>query len=177
MDDFIIMPKMKRMIMLAFISLVFVILGIYFLTSGQFESAKGPMIIGALTIIIFGLCFIYYVIVLIKREPAIIISKDGIFDKSSYIGAGLVRWTEIEAIDFINFSGQVYLGIFTIDRNLVINRMTGIKKVFTQINKGLLDTQVNIPVKNLNCSMDELVDAINEHWEQALKSYNKQPRA
>ncbi|MCJ8008863.1 STM3941 family protein [Lederbergia wuyishanensis] len=166
MSEYMIMPKTKRMVTLAFFSLVFVMVGIFILASG---SSIGPLIIGALTIIIFGLCFIYYVIVLIKREPAIIISNEGIIDKSSYIGPGLVRWDEIESFEFINFSGQLYLGIYTIDRDLVINRMSGIKKVFNQINKGLLETQVNIPVKNLNCSMDELVDAINERWEQANK--------
>ncbi|MBS4220737.1 hypothetical protein KHA96_20775 [Bacillus sp. FJAT-49711] len=174
MGDYRIMSKMKRMVMLTIFSLIFVILGIFILAGGLVESSIGLMIIGILTIIVFGLCIIYYIIVLIKREPAIIISNDGIIDKSSYIGAGLVRWTEIEAFEFINFSGQVYLGIFTIDRDLIINRMSGMKKVFTRINKGLLETQVNIPVKNLNCSMDELVDVINERWEQALEKKESQ---
>lgn len=170
MDDYIVMPKIKRMVMLAVFSLVFVAVGIFILgISGEFESSTGPMIIGILTIAVFGLCFIYYVNVLIKREPAVILTKEGIIDRSSYIGAGLVRWNEIETIEFINFSGQIYLGIFTIDKELIINRTSGMKKVFNQLNKGLLPSQVNIPVKNLACSMDELVDVINERWERAMK--------
>ncbi|WP_169509234.1 hypothetical protein [Siminovitchia fordii] len=34
----------------------------------------------------------------------------------------VILWNEIEAIDLINFSGQIYLGIFTFDRELIISR-------------------------------------------------------
>lgn len=172
MDDYIVMPKIKRMMMLAVLSLVFVAVGIFILSLSINEQFEGilPAIIGGLAIAVFGLCFIYYIYVLIKREPALIISKEGIIDQSSYIAAGLVKWNEIEAIDFIHFSGQIYLGIFTFDRELIINRSSGVKRVLNVMNKGLLESHVNIPVKNLACSIDELVEAINQRWENAIST-------
>lgn len=163
-DDFIVMAKKGRMVMLAVFCLVFVALGIFIL-SVPFNVPMWPMVIGIITIAVFGLCFLYYVRVLVQREPAVVITKEGIIDQSSYIGAGLVRWEEIEAIDFLNFSGQVYLGIFTYDRELIIDRSSGMKKLFNRLNKGLFPSQVNIPVKNLACSVDELLNAIGERWE------------
>ncbi|RST76263.1 hypothetical protein D4T97_005665 [Siminovitchia acidinfaciens] len=171
MDAYIVMPKIKRTIMLAFFSFVFVSIGILILAlsiNGQFEGIL-PASIGIITITVFGLCFIYYINVLIKREPAVIVTNEGIIDQSSYIGAGLVKWKEIEAIDLINFSGQVYLGIFTFDGELIINRSNGMKRVLNVLNKGLLPSQVNIPVKNLACSIEDLFEAIGERWEMALK--------
>ncbi|EKN71460.1 hypothetical protein BABA_01440 [Neobacillus bataviensis LMG 21833] len=167
-DDFIVMAKRGRMIMLAIFCLVFVAAGIFIL-SVPFNEPTLPIVIGILTIAVFGLCFLYYIKVLVKPEPAVVVTKEGIIDQSSYIGAGLVRWEEIEAIDFLNFSGQVFLGIFTYDRELVISRSRGIKKLFNRLNKGLLSSQVNIPVKNLACSVDELMNAIGERWETAIR--------
>ena len=167
-NDFMVMNKKGRMIMLAIGCLIFAGVGIFILMV-PFNEPLWPTVIGVLTIVIFGLCFIYFVVVLAKGEPAVVVTKEGIIDQSSYIGAGLVRWEEIEAIDFLNFSGQVYLSIFTYDTELIINRSSGMKKVFNTLNKGLLPSQVNIPVKNLDCSVDELLNAIGERWEKAFK--------
>ncbi len=167
-DDFIVMAKRGRMVMFAIFSLVFVAAGILILLT-PFKETMWPAVVGILAIIVFGFCFLYYVIVLIKSEPAVIVTKEGIVDQSSYIKAGLVCWEEIEAIEFLNFSGQTYLGIFTFDRELIINRSNGMKKLFNILNKGLLPSQVNIPVNNLACSAEDLVYAIGQRWEAAMK--------
>ncbi|MCT1901665.1 STM3941 family protein [Oceanobacillus sojae] len=171
-DHFIVMAKRGRMVMLTIFSLVFVVLGIFILLV-PFKERMLPIVIGILAILVFGLCFLYYVKALFKNEPAVIITKEGIIDNSSYIRAGLVKWGDIEAIDALNFSGQVFLGIFTYDPELIINRSSGTKKVFNRLNKGLLPSQVNIPFKNLDCSAEELMNAIGERWEAALKEESK----
>lgn len=171
-NHFIVMAKKGRMVMLTIFSLVFVALGIFILLV-PFNESMLPMVIGILAILVFGLCFLYYVKALVEREPAIIITKEGIIDNSSYIRAGLVKWEEIEAIEFLNFSGQVFLGIFTYDPELIINRSSGMKRVFNRLNKGLLPSQVNIPFKNLDCSAEELMNAIGKRWDTALKEESK----
>jgi hypothetical protein len=167
-EDFIVMAKKGRMVILCVFCLVFVTLGIFILTV-PFQEPLLPRVIGILIIAVFGLCFLYYVNVLINWKPAVIVTEEGITDQSSYIKAGLVRWEEIEAIDLLNFSGQVYLGIFTYDRELIINRSSGVKKWFNRLNKGLLPSQINIPINNLACSVDELYHAIGQRWEMAMK--------
>ncbi|WP_082918043.1 STM3941 family protein [Oceanobacillus sp. Castelsardo] len=132
-DDFIVMAKKGRMVMLAVFCLVFVALGMLILVV-PFNEPTWPTVIGILIIVVFGLCFLYYVKLLINWEPAVIVTQEGIIDQSSYIKAGLIRWEEIEAIDFLNFSGQVYLGIFTYDRELIIKRSSGVKKWFNRLN-------------------------------------------
>lgn len=177
MDKFIVFPKIGRMISLGFGSLVFVCVGIglYMIAEkvGDIE-LLWLKIIGIISIIIFGLCLLFYIKILINRKPALIVTDEGIIDHSSYIGAGMVKWKQIEHIDFINYGGQVFLGIYTYDPELIISRTNGFKSILNKINRRLLPTQVNIPVKNLNCSVDELVDQINGHRAKAKEMRNQQ---
>lgn len=167
MSEFIVYAKRGRMIMLAFLSILFVLIGGAFILL-YFVEEDVPfwiVIIGIVVVLFFGLCLIYYIKEIIANKPVLIISKDGIMDRSSYIGAGLVRWEDIEDIDFVNFSGQLFLGIYTLDPELIINRTGQMKRLLNQLNKGLINTQVNIPVKNLKCSKEELIEQIDIHWQ------------
>lgn len=171
MADFIVWPKVRRIVMLGFISFIFVVIGaLLIVSSSSWSQGDGLLFktIGIITLIIFGLCFIYYINVLINRKPALIVSEKGIFDDSSFIGAGLVRWEEIESLDFVNFSGQLFLGIKTYDPNLIVNRSKGVRRILNKLNKGLVEAQVNIPVKILSCSTDELIEEIEKRWQLAI---------
>ena len=167
MNDYVVLFKRRRMLVLIFLSLLFPLLGVVFIafaSQGAGSEKIWLSVIGIVLIILFGLCFYYYINILIKGKPALTITEEGIIDNSSFIGAGLVRWEDIEDIDFINFSNQIFLGIFTFDPDLIVDRTSGFKKLLKNLNKGLLETQVNIPVKILACSLDELVDEINSRW-------------
>ncbi|MUK88934.1 hypothetical protein GMD78_11065 [Ornithinibacillus sp. L9] len=169
MNELVIYPKRGRIVLLGFASLIFVVLGIIFYAVGGMEEGTTGFwlrVIGLITFLIFGLCMLYYIRVFIKRKPALIISDEGITDHSSYIGAGLIKWEELSGIDFVSFGGQHYLGIYTKDPELIINRATGVKRLLNRMNKGLLDTQANIPIKILDCSLEELVEVINCRLEE-----------
>lgn len=172
MNEFIVYPKRGRMLMLAILAFVFVLLGtlflgIYFVEE---EVSFGILLVGIISILFFGLCMIFYIKEMIIRKPMLIVSDEGITDRSSLIGAGLVRWEDIADIDFISFGGQLFLGIFTHDPNLIINRTGRFTSMLNKLNKGLIDAQVNIPVKSLDCDQEELVEIINSHWEKAVEN-------
>jgi hypothetical protein len=170
MNELVIYAKRGKLVLYGILSLIFVVVSGFLLFIGFTESGRDSMkfiIIGALGLIFFGLCMVYWVISMVKRKPAIIINHEGIIDQSTYIKAGLVKWDEIADIDFVSFSGQTYLGIYTLDPELIIDRSSSFKKMLNQMNKGLLDTQVNIPVKILDCSMDDLTNEINKYWKMA----------
>lgn len=161
-NEFIVFPKMGRMLMLALLSIVFVLLGVVCIVFSMGEDTPfWAGIIGAITVVFFGLCALYYVKELVIRKPALIISDEGIVDRSSFIGAGFVSWEDIQRIDFFKFNGQLFLSIFTHDKDLIIKRTSGIKRSLNRMNKGLLPSQVNIPAKNLACSLEKLTEEIN----------------
>ncbi|WOV86781.1 STM3941 family protein [Sporosarcina oncorhynchi] len=164
-NDFIVYNKRFRMIVLSILSLLFVLIGFVFISIALKESGQLLFLtIGLIVVIFFGFTALFLLREVFVRKPSVIISDEGIFDRSSYIGAGLITWNEIEAMDFIKYGNQPFLAIYTYDKKLIINRTSGLKRLLNNANRGLLDSQVNIPVKNLACSMDSLVNAINARW-------------
>lgn len=165
MKELIIYPKKGRMFLLGILSFVFVLMGATFIMIyfREEEVSLWMVIIGVLCVVFFGFCLIYYVKEIIVHKPILIISHKGIIDRSSYLGAGLVTWEEIRAVYFVEFGGQIFIGIFTHDPNLIINRSTRLQRILNQVNMKLINSQVNIPVKNLNYSTDELIKLINDY--------------
>jgi hypothetical protein len=170
MNGLVIYAKRGKQILYGILCLIFVMVSGLLLMIGFEENGSDSlkfMIGGAVGFIFFGLCMVYWVKSMVKRKPALIINREGILDQSTYIGAGLVKWDEIVDVDLVNFGGQTYLGIYTVDPELIINRSSPFKKLLNRLNKGLLNTQVNIPVKILDCSMDNLIETINRYWKEA----------
>ena len=165
MEEFVIYPKRFRMLMLGFLSLVFVLLGVLFtVLSINGEATLWIGVVGVITLLFFGWCGIYYVKEFINRRPALIISDEGIIDRSSYLGAGLVKWEDIKEFNLYTFSGQAFLGITTYDPHLIIQRTSGARKLLNGMNKSLVDAQVNIPVKNLACPVETIFEEIERRW-------------
>ncbi len=145
-------------------------LGVLLLVVGVTENGSDAakfIIIGALDFVVFALCTIYWVRSMIKRKPALIITTEGIIDQSTYLAAGLIKWEEIADIDLVQFSNQTFLGIYTLDPDLIINRSNSLKSMMNRMNKGLLATQVNIPIKILDCSVEELIEMVSKRWKEA----------
>jgi hypothetical protein len=170
MKELVIFAKRGKQILYGILCFIFVAISGLLLIIGVMESGNDSwklILGGGLGFTFFGLCLVYYVKSMFKRKPALIVNQEGLIDQSTYIGAGLVRWDEIADIDFVSFGGQTYLGIYTMDPDLIVDRSSPFKKMLNRMNKGLLATQVNIPVKILDCSMDELVETISKYWQKA----------
>jgi hypothetical protein len=163
MKSFIVYPKKGKVILLGFLSFLFVVagIGVLYFAAANNEDAWPLWVIGVLAIVFFGLCIVYYFYTLFNRKPALIVDHEGIQDNSSYLAAGMVRWDEIEEIKWVSFQKQIFLGLITYDRSLITNRSTGLKKILNKINKSMLDSQVNITIQILDCSPEQLVDEIN----------------
>ncbi|WP_060680893.1 STM3941 family protein [Virgibacillus halodenitrificans] len=175
MEEFVVYPKKKRMVVLALFSTIFVFLcgGIFLLLLG--DGATG--VLENLLLVLMPVCAAFFAIgtyfftkSVIKRKPAVIVSKEGITDKSTMIGPGLIKWQEIEKIDVVSIGGQPHLAIFTYDPDAIRDRSTGLVKVLNSLNKGLVSAQANIPLNNLDCSIDDLFKNINDQWETTMNS-------
>ncbi|MRN56311.1 STM3941 family protein [Paenibacillus monticola] len=170
MENYTILASRKRIMFVTLLSVVFLLLGAVFILFTVIAVGSGNSdinvyivgVVGVVVVLIFLLCLLYYVKTLIAGKPAVVISNEGIFDNSSYLAAGLIKWEEIDEIALINYQKQILLGITTYDANLIIDRTQGFKRMLYKINKKLIDTQVNIPVKTLACSIEELIEMITE---------------
>lgn len=172
MGDFIVYPKRMRVLLLAFISFMVMWTGIilFLFSFHVIEHDRYALQgIGIILIGMYGIPFLHHMKVFFARKPAVIINGDGIIDQSSYIGAGLVSWSDIKDITFVRSFGIVYLGIITFDPEYMIKRTTGLKKILNKANKHR-KTQIHISIKSLSCTAEELVEEIDLRWKNANKS-------
>lgn len=150
MGEFVVYFSKSKLLSLAIGAFIFVILG-YILLAISIDSKRELYlgIIGSFSILFFGLGVAYAIKMIFSSKPAVIINEQGITDHSSLIGAGLIDWKDISDVNFVPFLGNSFLGIYTHDKNLIINRTKGIKKLMNKLNKPLVKSQVNIVYQNL----------------------------
>ena len=162
MEDIIIYPKKGRMIVLGLFCLPFILVGLLFVLLPIVEDASLMIaIFGAFILLFLGFCLVFYIKAIFKPKPGLKITNEGIVDQSSYLGFGLLKWEEIESVKMVKFSGQSFLGVYTYDKELIINRSGGLKRLLNNMNRGLIDTQANITVKNLAYPTNDLLDEID----------------
>src|SRR5699024_9318838 len=149
MSQYIAYPKKGRMFLLGIGAILFILIGLVFLfITFDGEVNWAYRMIGLICILFFGMCFVFIVKQLFSKKPALLIDEKGITDWSSAIQVGLIEWEEIEDTRLIVYSGQKFLAIYTYDKELIINRTHGFRKIAYKMNKALIDSQVNIAYKN-----------------------------
>jgi hypothetical protein len=159
-----IYPSRGRLVLLGFVSLLFVWLGLW-MEYGS-ESSTIPMwqvvVARYPSVAFFRIGLIYAAYRLMARRPALVLSLLGIIDEGSAVSAGLVRWEEIDLI----FTGSIQrrsfvsMAVKTPDRFL--ERMGGRKAKLVRTNLGLVGAPVNIPVDALSMTVGEILRKIQE---------------
>src|SRR5665647_1362036 len=94
----------SKLTLLSLGSIIFVGLGVWFVTNPPKESIpffSNPtvlFIVGLASILFFGLVGFFIFKKLFDNSPGLIISAEGVFDNSSGVSAGFVPWTDIVEI-------------------------------------------------------------------------------
>lgn len=168
MEDIIIYPKKGRMIFLGLISILFILIGVWFIFVGVDESEALAILFGLFFIAVFGACLVVFYKNVFKPAPALKLTDEGIVQPTR-LGMGLIKWEEIESVEKVRLTGQLLLGIYTYDKKLIINRSTGLMKLLNNMNRGLTDTQAALPVKNFNYPVDDLLAEIDMRMHQHMQ--------
>jgi hypothetical protein len=168
MDDVVIYPSKLKTLLIAVVSLLFVAIGFYLADGLDAMRLPLPVWVIVITsfvcILFFGLCFVYALYRLLSPKPAVVISREGIFDNASAVGAGMLKWEEIAEIYTYTFMGQRMLGIVPRDTEAVIARQPLFKRVLAKMNRGMVQAPFNIAQNTLPIPVDELVKEIEERW-------------
>lgn len=170
----IIIPISKRKITLLFFgSLLFVIAGSYFLKEpGKFVSPvmqNKPFIfvVGAAAVVFFGICAIFALTKFFDKRPGLIIDKSGITDNSSGVSGGLISWEEITGISTAQVHTQRFILLMVNDPEKRIEAEPGsFKKRIMKINYRMYKTPVCLNANGLQCSFDELYKIITNSYAQ-----------
>jgi hypothetical protein len=175
-NETLVIPLSKAKLMLLFAgSMLFVILGLWFVKSPQsfisplHRSITLIIVAGYASTIFFGICSVFIFRKLLDSKAGIVINTKGILDNSSGVSAGFISWADISNISTIEISGQKLILIEVINPDYYINRHNGfIAKKAASINHKMYGSPISLNAKSLNYSFNELYYLLRERWQ-----YNK----
>ena len=164
----------KKLTLMVIGSLIFVVIGILFVTNPEKYTStimRSPTIIfiaGIASILFFGLCFFFIVKKLGDSSPGLVISDEGILDNSSGVSAGQIKWTEIEDISVIEIHRQKLIMLQVKNPQDHIDKQTsGFKRKMMTMNYKIYGTPLSITSNGLKISFSELLSTLTEKLKAA----------
>lgn len=163
-------PLSKKKITLLLIgSIVFVVLGVWFVMEPD-QFSRGPLrnptvvtIVGVAAIVFFGFCALYALRKLPGNKPGLIIDESGLTDNSGAVSAGKILWTDIDDFSIIAIQKQHFILLHVKNPQDYIDRQTGVfKKKMMQMNFKLYGSPLTINSNGLKITFDELHKLIAE---------------
>lgn len=127
-------------------------------------------IAGIACMILFAACLGYFIRKLFDHTPAVIIDDEGIFDNTSYIAGGLIRWDDIHHIELYQLTGQKMIGIQLKDPDSYLESRQGFKRLLIKINQGMVQAPVNIAQSALQMPLTQLYEEMMFRWHSHQES-------
>lgn len=170
-ENKIVIPINKRGTLLYILgSMAFVMAGFLLILFRELIAETMPMnssasvfiivLIGAASIIFFGICAVLYCKRLTKTEPILIVDEQGITDNSSALALGFVPWGDVKSIDIaeVNASFGViekFININVTDEEKYLSKATKIQRPIIQSN---INSGHGVIAINLNSTGIKLED-------------------
>ena len=103
-NNLIIFSSKKKIFIQIVLNVAFISLGIWLLFHNEkfgnsfFEKYKLGYLIGGLSISIFGSFLLFWILILLRKSPAIVIDHNGITENSTFISLGKIPWSDIDSV-------------------------------------------------------------------------------
>lgn len=166
----------RKLTLMLFGALIFVVLGILFTTNPEkytssiMKSTTIVFISGLVSVLFFGICFFFILRKIGDKSPGLVISDEGIFDNSSGVSGGEIKWEEIKDISVTRISGQKLIMLQLRNPQNYINKQTSsFKRKMMTINYRRYGTPVSISSNGLKISFAELLSTLKEKLAVAQK--------
>jgi hypothetical protein len=151
------------------LSLPYVVAGFYLLSLAANRSSTpasdlllGGLGLAAILFFGFGEGMAVYWLLTRGRKPALILDEGGIRDRSSFSGAGLIRWDEIEAVTLKWFPGQRLLFLHLRNPESIIARQKPFVQRAMRSSLCLVGTPVVLSQTNIGIPLEQVKALIEE---------------
>ena len=171
-EALIVYPSRTKMVLLLLGALGFVAAGLWIATPSISARIATWKVVVAVYVGVpfFGACGLYAANRLIRRRPALIADRSGLMDAASVVGAGHLRWDEIDFVVPYEFSGQAMLGVVPQDLESLLARQNWVRKRPMKINVGMGATPVNIPQAILPMTVIELAETLHTAYDVRVEA-------
>lgn len=134
----------------------------------RFGFVRDPLLVrlvGVVGLLFFGGVGIFIVIKLSDTRSGLEITDKGVMDNSSGVSAGLVRWTDVTAINETNIFGQRFLLLVVRNPDEYINRQTSaLKRRGMTMNYKQIGTPISLGANALQVSFVELKALVTQRF-------------
>ena len=153
----------SKLILMSLGSVIFVGLGIWFVTNPPkinnpiFGNPTTIFIVGLASIVFFGLVGFFLFKKLGDKSPGLVISEEGVFDNASAVSAGYIPWTDVLEIRETMVVNQTFINLIVKNPQDYIDRQkSAFKRKLMQINYNSYGTVIGISANGLKCEYHEL---------------------
>ncbi len=160
MEDIVIFPSRKKLVLIAVGAFVFIAIGVFIIRKPEIFWVI-RILGGYLGVAFSGACLGYALLRLTKPKPSLVINDEGVFDNASAIGAGMLKWSEIAELKIISYMGQRFLSIVPNNLEEILQRQSILKRWLMKANRGLVDSPFNVPEITLTLKLEEVLSLID----------------
>lgn len=128
-------------------------------------------LVAGLVMLLFGLSSASLAIRLVSTHPAFQVDDVGIYDNTSLMGAGLIKWEEIAAISYFHFMVQGYILIEPKDVSAFARRKNVLRRAVLWINSKISPASIDIPQAYLDMPPSDLLRLIRTRYAPEIERY------
>jgi hypothetical protein len=157
-DRVAIYPSRARISLVLLASIAFVAAGMWIDNPGAARGLPGwrAIFVSYIAVPFFAACGFHAACRLAIRRPAVEIDSTGITDAASAVGAGRLRWDEVDHVVLYRYWGQSMLGIVPRDLDAFLSRQPIVRRFVTRLNLVLGCPPINVPQVGITMNVAEL---------------------
>lgn len=153
-------------------SIAFVGIGIWILTQSpeDFQSshrARDPgfmYLIGSATILFAGACLIVGLRKLFDPNPGIVLSPEGLTDRTGGAPNGFIPWAEITGLSRLEVASQKFVTVHLTDPTPYVTKGNFLQRMIKKGNMSRHGTPVQLSSNALRCSFSELEETVTDYF-------------
>lgn len=154
-------------------SALFTIAGAALTVQGVQAGMEGlfKALVAGLATLLFGLSSASLATTLVSSRPAFQVDDAGIYDNTSLMGAGLIKWEEIAVISYFHFMVQGYILIEPNDVSAFARQHNVLRRAVLWINSKISPASICIPQSYLDIAPWDLLRAIRTQYAPEIERY------
>lgn len=162
LEGVVVIPlKKTKILKIAVIAGVFVAIGIFLMSTGDFVA----LLFGMASVLFFGSILVFSIRKLFDRKPGLTVTSGYIEDNASGVAAGRIPWFEIRDVSITTVQAQQFLTIHVTDPEKYVQRGGVLKRTMNRVNLKHFGSPIHIPSTTLDIDFDDLATLVEYRFQ------------
>ncbi len=141
------------------------------LQSSVVEEIQLIRIVGIITVLFFGGCFIWILKKIFDSKVGLLIDEKGIIDNSSGVSIGFIPWKDIIGIETARVYSTKFIILFTgVPEKYIEKGKNLLHKKAMQANYKMVGSPLSINTQSLKIKHKELEQLLIKKWDEFIRT-------